>query len=61
LIDVVDPAKKGEMFADFIVKTTSRLRQADYDAILVTLVDNHETVLKDIKGVGVPSDRIRFF
>jgi DNA-binding MarR family transcriptional regulator len=61
LIDVVDPAKKGEMFADFIVKTTSRLRQADYDAILVTLADNHETVLKDIKGVGVPSDKIRFF
>lgn len=61
LIDVVDPTKAGEMFADFIVKTTSRLRQADYDAILVTLVDNHATVLKDIKGVGVPSDRIRFF
>ena len=61
LIDVVDPTKEGEMFADFIVKTTSRLRQADYDAILVTLVDNHETVLKDIKGVGVPSDKIRFF
>ena len=61
LIDVVDPTKAGEMFSDFIVKTTSRLRQADYDAILVTLVDNHATVLKDIKGVGVPSDRIRFF
>ncbi len=61
LIDVVDPTKAGEMFADFIVKTASRLRQADYDAILVTLVDNHATVLKDIKGVGVPSDKIRFF
>jgi DNA-binding MarR family transcriptional regulator len=61
LIDVVDPTKAGEMFADFIVKAESRLRQADYDAILVTLVDNHATVLKDIKGVGVPSDKIRFF
>ena len=61
LIDVVDPTKAGEMFADFIVKAASRLRQADYDAILVTLVDNHATVLKDIKGVGVPSDKIRFF
>ena len=61
LIDVVDPTKEGEVFADFIVKATSRLRQVDYDAILVTLVDNHETVLNDIKGVGVPSDKIRFF
>ncbi|MBR9985165.1 MAG: winged helix-turn-helix transcriptional regulator [Desulfosarcina sp.] len=61
LIDVVDPTKAGEMFGDFIVKAASRLRQADYDAILVTLVDNHASVLKDIKGVGVPSDKIRFF
>ena len=61
LIDVVDPTKEGEVFADFIVKAISRLRQVDYDAILVTRVDNHETVLNDIKGVGVPSDKIRFF
>ena len=61
LIDVVDPTKEGEGFADFIVKAISRLRQVDYDAILVTRVDNHETVLNDIKGVGVPSDKIRFF
>jgi DNA-binding MarR family transcriptional regulator len=61
LIDVVDPTKEGEMFADFIVKTTSRLRSIDFDALLITLVDNHETVLNEIKGVGVPSDKIRFF
>ena len=61
LIDVVDPNKEGEMFSDFIVKAISRLRRVDYDAILVTRVDNHETVLNDIEGVGVPSDKIRFF
>lgn len=61
LIDVVDPKKEGEMFSDFIVKAISRLRRVDYDAILVTRVDNHETVLNDIEGVGVPSDKIRFF
>ena len=61
LIDVVDPTRAGERFADFIVQAISRLRQVDYDAILVTLVDNHESVLKDIGGEGVPSDKIRFF
>lgn len=61
LIDVVDPTKEGEKFADFIVKAISRLRRVDYDAILVTRVDNHETVLNDINGVGVPSEKIRFF
>ena len=61
LIDVVDPTKEGVVFANRIVKAISRLRQVDYDAILVTLLDNHETVLKDIKGVGVSSEKIRFF
>ena len=61
LIDVVDPTRKGELFADLIVKSISRLQKVDYDAILVTLVDNHATVLKDIKGLGVPPEKIRFF
>jgi DNA-binding MarR family transcriptional regulator len=61
LIDVVDPTREGEVFADFSVKGISRLRPVDYDAILVTLVDNHETVLNDIQGVGVPPEKIRFF
>ena len=61
LIDVVDPSREGEVFADLIVKAVSRLQKIDYDAILVTLVDNHETVLNEIKGFGVPSEKIRFF
>ena len=61
LIDVVDPTKEGEVFADFIVKTTSRLRSIDFDALLITLVDNHQSVLEKIKSVGVPPEKIRFF
>jgi DNA-binding MarR family transcriptional regulator len=61
LIDVVDPVNEGAVFADNIVKTTSRLKKVDYDAILVTSVNDHETVLNEIKGVGVPPDKIRFF
>ena len=61
LIDVVDPAKEGEVLGNFIVKATSRLRSIDFDALLITIVDNHETILKNIKGVGVPPHKIRFF
>jgi len=61
LIDVVDPTREGEVFADFIVKATSRLKKVDFDALLITIYDNHESVLNEIKGIGVPSDRIRFF
>ncbi len=61
MVDVVDPKRKGENFAHFIVKATSRLQKADFDILLITTVDNHATVLKDIQGVGVPSDKVRFF
>ena len=61
LIDVVDPGKEGEAFANFIVKAASRLKKIDFDALLITIVDNHEAVLNDIQGVGVPPDKIRFF
>jgi DNA-binding MarR family transcriptional regulator len=61
LIDVVDPTEEGKMFAEFIVKTTARLRSIDFDALLITRVDDHETVLNEIKSVGVPSHKVRFF
>lgn len=61
LIDVIDPAKEGEMFAHFVVRATSRLKRADFDVLLITVVDNHETVLHTIKTIGVPTEKIRFF
>lgn len=61
LIDVVDPAKEGEVFAHCVVKANSRLRKVDFDTLLVTLVDDHINVLKEVMGVGVPVDKIRFF
>jgi DNA-binding MarR family transcriptional regulator len=61
LVDVVDPAREGEVYANFVVKAVSRLNKADFDALLITAVDNHETVLNKIEGIGVPSDKVRFF
>ncbi len=61
LIDVVDPAKAGETFAHFVVKATSELKNADFDVILVTTLENHESVLIKIQRVGIPSEKIRFF
>ncbi|MCB2146674.1 MAG: winged helix-turn-helix transcriptional regulator [Deltaproteobacteria bacterium] len=61
LVDVVDPAREGEVYANFVVKAISRLKEADFDALLITAVDNHEAVLNKIKGIGVPSDKVRFF
>jgi DNA-binding MarR family transcriptional regulator len=61
LIDVVDPAREGERFADFVVQACTRLSQPDFDILLITSVDNHEAVLDSIERVGVPTAKIRFF
>ncbi|MBC2742017.1 MAG: winged helix-turn-helix transcriptional regulator [Desulfosarcina sp.] len=61
LIDVVDPSMEGERFADFVVKKTSRLRNLDFDVVLVTVAEDHETVINTIKEAGIPADKIRFF
>ena len=61
LVDVVDPAREGEVYANFVVKAISRLKKADFDALLITAVDNHEMVLNKIEIIGVPSEKVRFF
>jgi DNA-binding MarR family transcriptional regulator len=61
LVDVVDPSMVGERFMNVIVKPISRLSQPDFDVVLITAVDDHETVTNIIKEAGVPVDRIRFF
>lgn len=61
LIDVVDPEREGEMFSGFVIKENSRLRKSNYDIILVTTLNRHETVLNEIESVGVSTQKIRFF
>lgn len=60
LIDMVDPDREGEMVEHWIVKPISHLKKVDFDVLLITAVDDHETVLETIKDLGVPSDKIRF-
>ena len=60
LIDVVDPTMEGERFAHFVVKATSRLRNMDFDIVLITVAEDHEAVMNTITEAGVPLDKIRF-
>ena len=61
LIDVVDPSLAGKRFADFVIKTTSRLRTRDFDIVLITAAEDHGKVVQTIKDAGVPVEKIRFF
>jgi DNA-binding MarR family transcriptional regulator len=61
LADVVDPAKAGEYFANLIIKSFSQINQIDYDVLLITSIDHHETIINTAKQAGVPFNKIRFF
>jgi DNA-binding MarR family transcriptional regulator len=61
LIDVIDPSKEGQRFAQFIVKSPWRLIKLDFDVLLVTNAEDHGVVIQSLQAVGVPSDKIRFF
>ncbi len=61
LVDVVDPDREGERFEQFTIKAPSRLADADYDAVVVTMVDNHPTILSTLQQAGVTREKIRFF
>jgi DNA-binding MarR family transcriptional regulator len=61
LIDVVDPSREGESFAQFMIKSTAHLNHLKFDVVLVTVADDHEMVAKAIQASGVPVERIRFF
>ena len=61
LIDVVDPAMVGERFAHLVVKACSRLQEIDYDVLLVTAADQHESAIDSIENAGIPANKVRFF
>ena len=61
LVEVVDPDRAGSRFAGFDVQPCLRRSMVEYDVLLITAVDNHQTIIRDLEKVGVPSGKIRFF
>jgi DNA-binding MarR family transcriptional regulator len=60
LIDVVDPEKAGHPFADLVIQPSSRLMQLNYDVLLITTLDHHETIVEAIADLGVAKEKICF-
>jgi DNA-binding MarR family transcriptional regulator len=61
LIDVVDPDREGERFADLRIVSLSRIESANYDILLITAVDHHADILSAVRQAGVPQGKVRFF
>ena len=61
LVGVVDPNRAGSRFADLDVQPGILHNAQDYDALLITAVDNHQNIIRDLEKAGVPKEKIRFF
>jgi len=58
LLGVIDEEKKGFRFFHFQVESLERLHQNDWDAILLTRLDETERDLQILMEIGVNLDRI---
>jgi DNA-binding MarR family transcriptional regulator len=61
LIDVIDPSMEGQPFAHLVVKSPLRLKNLNFDIVLVTVFGDHEKAVKAIQDAGVPEEKIRLF
>ena len=61
LVAVIDPQKVGELFGGQVIQSCTDIKLSDFDAVLITAVDSHETILGMMKRAGVPLDKIKFF
>jgi DNA-binding MarR family transcriptional regulator len=61
LIDVIDPSMVGQPFAHLVVKSPLRLKNQNFDVVLITVFDDHEMAVKTIQDAGVPEEKIRLF
>ncbi len=61
LVDVVDPEKAGELFAHLVIKAPKQIKHINFDVLLITSHDNHQTIINEIENTLVPREKIRFF
>ena len=58
LVGIIDDRKNGSPFFEYLVEGLSRLDQGDWDAILLTRLDDMEVDMKTLANKGVSPDRI---
>ena len=58
LVGIVDDRKTGSPFFEYLVEDLNRLDQEDWDAILLTRLDDVEVDMETLVNKGVNPDRI---
>jgi DNA-binding MarR family transcriptional regulator len=61
LSGVVDDIKKGTQFLDFIVRSTSELKNIEFDCIIITTLESNEHIVKKLVEKNIPREKIIMF
>ncbi|MHA1234934.1 MAG: winged helix-turn-helix transcriptional regulator [Promethearchaeota archaeon] len=58
LVGIVDDKKAGDIFMDFVILSSDRLKTISYDKILITGIEEPEEVLKEILEKGISPSKV---
>jgi len=58
LVGIVDDKKAGDIFMDFVILSSDRLKTISYDKILITGIEEPEEVLKGILEKGISPSKV---
>ena len=58
LVGVVDDGKEGTQFLDFTVRSTSELKNIEFDSIILTTLESKEHMVKKLVEKNIPQEKI---
>ena len=61
LIAVIDAEREGQHFGGHVISGCMDTLPTDFDILLITAMDGHESIIRSMIGANVSSEKIRFF
>ena len=58
LVGVVDDVKAGTQYLDFTVRSTSELKNLEFDSIILTALETKEHMVKKLVEINIPQEKI---
>ena len=61
LVGVIDHERVGQYCGGHVIRTCTDVCSMDFDILLVTAIDDHESIIRSMKHAGIATEKIRFF
>lgn len=60
LVSVIDPEKKGNPFANHVIGTLEAIDPSQFDVLLITATNDHESIVDSTQHAGIPEEKTKF-